>query len=175
MMTTIISALVLVVIAVGYTMNSQTCSGGSYEFGLIGQRYDNTHLQEEREAGIEVKVFELSWRQYYSSEGVKNEQYIQTKKAQMEELREAGFKVILSLGYHDTPRWIHNNYENSYYVDQFGERWTGDTFYNGTPTDNGDANLVFNDQLRGLLASSAVLGETWRPRRRARRADVQPA
>jgi hypothetical protein len=137
-----------------------------YDFGLIGQRYDGTRLQEEREAGIETKVFELSWREYYPSEGEKDTAYVQRKKAQMQRLREAGFKVILSLGYHDTPPWVHRNYPNSYYVNQFGERWTGDTFIvgnevvldttgvvEGTPSDNGDANLVFNHRLRGLVAS----------------------
>jgi hypothetical protein len=78
-----------------------------------------------------------------------------------------GFKVILSLDYHDPPPWVHENYPYSYYVNQFGERWTGDTFTVGdevvldargavedlTPTDNGDANLVFNKELRGLVAS----------------------
>lgn len=99
-------------------------------------------------------MFELSWRKYYPSHGQKDAQYIQQKKAQMKELRKAGFKIILSLGYQDTPYWVHQNYTDSYYINQFGERWTGDTFTDdGTPTDNGDANLVFNYKLRDLLAS----------------------
>jgi hypothetical protein len=160
-------AIVLVSLAVGHGARPWLCldstdfaSLNNYDFGLIGQSYDDTHLQEERDAGIETKVFELSWRRYYPSEGEKDSHYVQVKRAQMDELRKAGFKIILSLGYHDTPTWVHHNYRDSYYVNQFGERWTGDTFEDnddtvarGAPTDNGDANLVFDHQLRGVVAS----------------------
>jgi hypothetical protein len=165
-------AIVIVPLAVGSGARSSLCldrtsfaSPNNYDFGLIGQSYDDTRLQEERDAGIETKVFELSWREYYPSEGEKDSHYVQVKRAQMEELRKAGFKIILSFGYHDTPTWVHHNYQDSYYVNQFGERWTGDTFdvgdrvvvdaavARGTPTDNGDANLVFNYQVRGMVAS----------------------
>lgn len=136
-----------------------------YEFGLIGQSYDGARLREEREAGIETKVFELSWREYYPGEGEKDTAYVQRKRAQAEELREQGFELILSFGYHDPPPWVHENYPDSYYVNQYGKRWTGDTFIvgdevvldaegvvKGTLTDNGDANLVFNPRLRALVA-----------------------
>lgn len=122
-----------------------------YVFGLIGN--DGTRLQEEREAGIDAQVFDLSWRKFYPSEGQKDTAYVQRKKDELAKLRDAGFEVILSLGYHDTPPWLHQNYQNSHYVDQFGQRYTGDTFPGGTPTDNGDANLVFNPQLRALVES----------------------
>jgi hypothetical protein len=123
-----------------------------YEFALIGN--DGAHLAEERAAGIESKVVALSWRKFYPSEGQKDRAYVDRKKHEIQGLRAAGFRVILSLGYHDTPPWVHQNYEDSYYVDQHGERWTGDTFSSdGTPMDNGDANLVFNPQLRGLVSS----------------------
>jgi len=168
-------ALVFVLLAVSHdgprplcAADQVSCGGNpnSYDFGLIGQRYDSTHLQEERQAGIETKVFELSWREYYPNEGEKDAAYVQLKKAQLKELREAGFKIIFSFGYQDPPPWVHRNYPDSYYVNQYGERWTGDTFIvghevvldrrgivEGTPTDNGDANLAFNHRLRGLVAS----------------------
>jgi hypothetical protein len=153
--------MVVVPLVIGYySVHSWPCldktsfaSPNNYDFGLIGQEFRSTHLQEEQDAGIETKVFELSWREYYPSEGEKDSRYVQVKRAQMEELRKTDFKIILSFGYHDTPTWVHHNYQDSYYVNQFGERWTGDTFTEGTPTDNGDANLVFNHQLRGLVAS----------------------
>ena len=158
----LITALAMVVLlVVGYGASSWPRQ--PYLFALIGN--DGTHLQEERAVGIEAKVFELSWRQYYPSEGKIDTAYVRSKKAEMEELRKAGFEIILSLGYHDPPPWVHENYQNTYYVNQFGERWTGDTFdvgdgvviddtfARGTPRDNGDANLVFNHQLRGLVVS----------------------
>lgn len=126
-----------------------TTSG--YEFGLIGN--DGTHLQQERDAGIQTKVLRLSWREYYPAEGTKNTAYIQRKKDEIRNLRAAGFKIILAPGYHDTPTWLHQNYADSYYVNQYGERYTGDGFSGGFPVDSGDANLVFNKLLRGLVAS----------------------
>jgi hypothetical protein len=56
-----------------------------------------------------------------------------------------GFSIILSLGYHDTPTWLHDSYPDSHYLNQFGEPYIGDSM------DSGDANLVFNPQLRALV------------------------
>jgi len=64
---------------------------------------DGSHLQEEQRAGIETKVFQLSRRGYSPSRGKKDMAYIQHKRAEMEELRKANFKIILSFCYHDTP------------------------------------------------------------------------
>ena len=161
-LTLVAPALVDVLLAVSHdasrwsrAADTVSCGGNpdSYDFGLIGQRYDDTHLQEELDAGIETKVFELSWREFYPSEDKKDSHYVRQMRVQIEELRKAGFKIILSFGYHDIPRWVHHNYSDSYYVNQLGERWTGDTFTGGTPTDNGDVNLVFNHRLRTLVAS----------------------
>ena len=160
-----------VLLAIGSNDPATRRDGGCHEnrdhdFGLIGGSYDGDRLRQERAAGIETRVFELSWRRYYPREGEKDEAYIRLKKTQLSHLREAGFKIVLSLGYHDTPTWVHRNYPDSYYVNQFGQRWTGDTFavgddvilddsggVPGVPTSNGDANLVFNDRLRGLVGS----------------------
>jgi hypothetical protein len=117
-----------------------------YLYGVIGN--DEVHLQEEREAGVKAKVFSLSWRLYYPTEGQRDDSYVHRKKEELENLRERGFKVILSLGYHDPPPWVHQNYEDTYYLNQLGERYTGTD-----SMDNGDANLVFNPELRGLVDS----------------------
>ena len=118
----------------------------SYVFGVIGN--DTTRLTEEREAGVEAKLFYLSWREFYPQEGVKDAAYIAAKKEELQYLREAGFEIILLLGYQDNPLWVHLNYPDSYYVDQHGEQYAAtDSF------DNGQANLVFNQELRGLVSS----------------------
>jgi hypothetical protein len=117
-----------------------------YLWGLIGN--DGTHLIDEHAAGIRVKVLRVSWREYYPAEGTVDTNYVARKQAELAELRAAGFDVILSLGYHDTPTWLHANYPDSYYVNQYGRPYTGDG-----PIDNGDANLVFNPVLRNLVAA----------------------
>jgi hypothetical protein len=148
-----ISALFLVSIAlfwaVGYEMFAGSQFAGtqrSYVFGVIGN--DTSHLTEEREAGIEAKLFYLSWREFYPQEGVKDTAYIAAKKEELQELREAGFRIILCLGYQDNPLWVHQNYSDSYYIDQYGERYTATGLF-----ENGEANLVFNQQLRALVGS----------------------
>lgn len=130
--------------AIGY--NQVIGAGDTYVFGVIGN--DTTHLQAERDAGVRAKLFYLSWREFYPQEGVRDTTYIAAKKQELRRLREAGFKIILNLGYQDAPLWVHQNYEDSYYVNQYAELYAAtDNF------DNGDVNLIFNDQLRGLVAS----------------------
>jgi hypothetical protein len=129
--------------ATGATGASVTSAQQGFLFGLIGN--DGTRLQEERAAGIGAKIVRLSWRDYFPQEGQKNAAYVQAKKAEIAKLREAGFQVILGLNYHDVPVWMHTNYPNSHYVNQFGERYV--------PTgarDLGTANLVFNPEMRRL-------------------------
>lgn len=150
---TIPLALAAVVFLSAVAYGTRALVGQPYRFALIGN--DGTHLRQEREAGIDAKVLEISWRNFYTSEGEVNTSYVEHEKKELKTLHEAGFQVILSLGFHDTPPWVHENYPNSYYVNQFGERWTGDNFVGGVPRDNGDANLVFNQRLRGLVASYA--------------------
>jgi hypothetical protein len=142
--------IIILIVVVGYDV-LLAGSQEPYLFGLISD--DKTHLREERAAGVGAKVFRLSWREYYPREGEKDYAYLQRKKEEIEQLREAGFEIILSLGFHDIPPWVHENYEDTYYINQLGERYTGDTFANGTPIDNGDANLVFNEELRSLVES----------------------
>ena len=114
-------------------------------WGLIGN--DGTHLSEERAAGIQAKVFALSWRAYVPSPGTISSAFVQRKRAELASLRAAGFSIILSLGVHDTPAWVHDQFPDSYYVNQFGER------YDPGGIDAGEANLVFNPALRAVAAA----------------------
>ena len=120
-------------------------------FALIGN--DGEHLAQERRAGVGAKVLALSWRDFYLSEGEVNTRYVEQKRRELQDLREHGFRVIASLNFHDVPPWVHRNYEDTYYVNQFDERWTGTNVSGGQLRDNGDANLVFNERLRGLVGS----------------------
>jgi hypothetical protein len=139
----------------GSTPDAPPASDGTprkaYMFALIGN--DGEHLEQERRAGIEAKVLALSWRDFYLAEGEVNTRYVEHKREELRDLRDKGFEIILASNFHDTPPWVHENYEHTYYVNQFGERWTGINFYQGQPRDNGDANLVFNHRLRGLVGA----------------------
>ncbi len=117
-----------------------------YLWALIGD--GGAHLPEERRAGIRAQIARLSWRDFAPSEHRINAQYVARKRGELARLRQAGFAVILELGFHDTPAWVHTTYADSYYVDQYGDRYSG----RGT-IDSGDANLVFNPRLRTLVAS----------------------
>jgi hypothetical protein len=116
-----------------------------YCWALIGS--DRSHLAEEYAAGVRAKLFSLNWREYMPAEGVVDPNYVTRKRTELTELRQAGFAVILSLGYHDAPGWLHANYPNSRYINQYGVAYSG----NGL-MDSGDANLVFNPALRALVA-----------------------
>jgi hypothetical protein len=119
---------------------------GAYYWALIGN--DDEHLEQERAAGIQAKLFSLSWREYNLREGVVDRNYVARKQAELDRLRSFGFGIILSLGLQDTPAWLHENYADIYYVNQFGDRYTSDG-----KIDSGDGNLVFNPTLRLLAAN----------------------
>ena len=116
-----------------------------YCWALIGN--EAGHLVKEQAAGIGAKVFRLSWRNYVPHANQPSPAYIERKRAELGQLRQAGFAVILNLGLHDTPKWVHENYNDSYYVNQFGTPYRGDTL------DSGDANVIFNPTVRTLVAA----------------------
>ena len=104
---------------------------------------------DKRAAGVNSNLATLSWRKYFPQEGVRDQAYVERKRAEFQAMRDAGLELILSLGYHDTPTWLHTNYgDDSYYRNQWGEPYTGTDAF-----DNGDANLVFNPRLRSLVGS----------------------
>jgi hypothetical protein len=119
-----------------------------YYWALIGN--DGKHLGQERAAGIQAKLFSLSWREFNIREGVIDPTFVEQKQAELDQLRSYGFGIILSLGLQDTPAWLHDNYSDTYYINQFGDRYTSDG-----EIDSGDANLVFNPMLR-LLAETYI-------------------
>ncbi|HZG67453.1 MAG TPA: hypothetical protein VEZ12_11965 [Herpetosiphonaceae bacterium] len=116
-------------------------------WALIGNT--GQHLEEERAAGVGAKVWSLSWREYFPEDGVVDRSYLQHKHAELTALRQEGFAVILSLGFHDTPRWVHSAGDNTYYVNQYGDRYNSEE----GAADRSDANLVFNRTLRPLVAA----------------------
>lgn len=117
---------------------------GTFYWALIGDSV--SYLEAEREAGIEAKVFSLSWRLYETDNGLWNQTYINRKMAEYRQIRETGLDVILSIGYHDPPEWIHTTYEASRYVNQYG-----DPYVSLDEIDGGDLNIVWNPALREIV------------------------
>lgn len=99
-------------------------------------------------AGISTIILRASWREYYPSEGVKDTAYVARLRGELTQLRTAGYRVILEPTVHDSPAWMHQNYADTRYVNQYGESYSGQG-----EIDSGDVNLVFNPALRTLAAS----------------------
>ena len=117
---------------------------GPYCWGIIGS--DSSKNGSEYAIGVRYKLFTLRWREFAPSEGNIDASYVSRKQTELAQLRQAGLRPILSLGVHDAPGWIHTNYANSYYVDQYGDVYTDGL-------DCGDANLLFNPTLRARAAT----------------------
>lgn len=117
-----------------------------YLWALIGN--DLSHLADVNAAGIKAKVFELTWRELVPSENNVNTDVVRQRKNEMAQIRQAGFQIILDLGFTDAPSWVHTNYPNTYYVNQYGDRYDGQGQLN-----SGDVNLIFNSNLRVLVQS----------------------
>jgi len=115
----------------------------AYCWGLIGN--NPSYLNDEYAAGVRIKTFSLSWKKISPSKGVTDTFYLERKKTELNQLYQANFGVILLLGYYDVPSWIHEEYPDSYYMNQYGDRYIDNA-------DAGDANLVFNPVLRDLVA-----------------------
>lgn len=113
-------------------------------WGLIND--DGLHLEEEWDAGIRAKVVSLSWRDYMPAESLVNTEYVNRKLGEFAALRRHGFQLILSTGLHDVPAWVHTNYQNTRYVNQFGVAYNLEGMW-----DLGEANAVFNPRVRGLM------------------------
>ncbi len=116
-----------------------------YLWGLIGQTGEQ--LDAQYAAGIRAQVVRVSWRDYFPREGEANGVYVGQKRAELDRLRQTGFAIIIDVGLQDTPDWLHQNYADSYYLNQYGERYSGAGL-----VDSGDANLVFNAALRVAAA-----------------------
>lgn len=111
-------------------------------WGVLGN--DQSQLVAERAAGITTKVYVLSWRDLAPTETTLNMPLIRYQQAEMARIRQAGFRIVLGLGFTDAPAWVHANYTDTYYINQFGDPYIANT------ADGGDANLIFNPNMRSL-------------------------
>lgn len=113
----------------------------SLRWGVIGG--DHSRAKEIRAAGVGVVVMKVSWRALQPGPETVDAAVVERKRAEITRLREAGFAIIVDIGLQDTPAWVHTAYPNARYVNQYGQPYTGDG-----NIDAGDANLIFNSDLR---------------------------
>ncbi len=116
-----------------------------YIWSLVGDRTDQ--LFQQYTMGIHSRILRLSWRDFEPSEGIYEEAYASSKHAEIAALTKAGYLIIVDLGFHDTPLWLHRNYTDTYYVNQYGFAYSG-----AGSIDSGDANFIFNAKLKEVLA-----------------------
>ena len=142
-----LSALLVGVVATGVigagSASAATASTSALRWGIVGN--DGTHLSAERAAGVTAKFIDLSWASYMPKPGHVDGSYVSARRNEIAAARAAGFAIVLGLGVQSAPAWVHANYVNSYYVDQYGERYDG-----GTSPGSGDVNFVWNSQMRTL-------------------------
>ena len=129
----------------------------NYYWSMLGHQAEGISNVQMKSAGFDGQMYSLSWKRWFPTRGVRDETYVNRVKAQIAQLRTDGLKITLGLGYHDVPKWMHD-FPNSWYVDQHGRRYTGGASTPSIPSgevaapDSGEANLVFNQELRIHLA-----------------------
>lgn len=115
----------------------------NYIFGVL--QNTTAHLTQNYQAGMRMGILELQWSNFYSTEGVENTTYINSKKAELQALRNAGYQVMLGFGTQYAPSWIYN-YPNSRFKNQYGDSYSGGNGETGV-------NVVFNDAMRQKQAA----------------------
>jgi hypothetical protein len=98
---------------------------------------------------VRATTFELHWMHYEPQEGVYNLAYIEQMQKRLAELKAQGWYVQLVPGYQYVPDWVFANYPDTYYVNQYGERYAPDP---ATQASFRVINAPFNPQARALIA-----------------------
>ncbi|RBY78262.1 hypothetical protein DQ238_12250 [Geodermatophilus sp. TF02-6] len=109
-------------------------------FGVLGSRCDPDRVAELSEAGVRYAELGLSWEHFEPVAGEVDEGYASHVRRQIEQCRQAGIGVVLTLGLHSAPRWVAELPGGSY-VDQHGERGPDEV-----------PNVVFSAAVRDAVA-----------------------
>lgn len=121
--------------------------GTPFLFGVVND--DGHHFADEWARGVRATTFELQWRRYEPQEGVYDTAYINSMQQRLAQLKAQGWYVQLVPGYQYVPDWVFANYPDTYYVNQFGDRYDPD------PQAEASARVInapFNAQARALIA-----------------------
>jgi hypothetical protein len=119
-----------------------------YLFGVLGRT--GKYLEREYAAGVRAKVLEFSWKEYFPAAGSKNAKYVDAQKQRLADWRGAGFQIVLNIGANDAPLWVHVNYRDTRYLNQFAAAYEPRDKSGAPMGDSGDVNFVFNPEMRRL-------------------------
>lgn len=113
-------------------------------FGAL--QNDVKNLENNRKAGLQVSIQEVSWDRFEPRAGEFDASYIKEVKNRIARFRAAKNQVMLDLGMQYSPRWIFS-LPNSRYRNQYGDEYA--------PTDAGQngLNAVWNQAMRDRQAA----------------------
>ena len=139
--------LVLPQVLSGATSRPMYTPDSIYLFGVVNDQ--GQHYEDLWQRGLRAVTFELQWKLYEPQEGLYDQTYIDHMKGLLRSLNERGWFVQLVPGIHYAPMWVFTNYPDSYYVNQFGDKYDPD------PLTQGDFRVInapFNPQARTLIS-----------------------
>jgi hypothetical protein len=93
-------------------------------FGVL--QGSGRYLAQEANAGITVLTLELAWDKYEPGRDSFDMSYIAAQKAKLRAFCDAGFSVVLAPGLNHPPDWVFALDQNTYYVNQYGDRYAPD-------------------------------------------------
>lgn len=86
---------------------------------------DGRHLQQDREAGMDVLVLSVSWADAEPTAGALSQDYLTRLRDRYRPMRAAGLRVILDPGLQYTPPWVFALSPDARFTDQYGAQWHG--------------------------------------------------
>jgi hypothetical protein len=133
-------ALTTMLILLSYPACAVLSGPEQMRFGVLGTSCDPHRLEAERAAGIDTVVLDLSWVRYLPEPHVVNQTYVREIQAQVDACREAGMRIVLSVGLQYPPNWVRH--------------LPSGTFVNeaGTSPRSGEVDLVFSAAVRTAVA-----------------------
>lgn len=111
------------------------------------------HYSRNYEAGVRMGHLSLHWNRFQPEDGRRDDAYVAAKRAELDALKQAGFRVMLDFGTQYPPAWVYDM-PNSRFVNQYGDAYSGGVGETGV-------NAVFNEAVRQKVGAylKAVLSE----------------
>lgn len=112
-----------------------------------------THYARNYQAGARMSILSLHWNRFEPGDGRRDDAYVAGKRAELDALKKAGFRVMLDVGVQYPPQWV-CDMPNSRFVNQYGDAYSGGVGETGV-------NAVFNEAVRQKVDAylKAVLSE----------------